>query len=111
MSEVVTEAVKVMNEKDTSGFDGTAKFDVEDEGCFMVDSSGAREGDEAEFVIVDRLAAETGQPVRRSMEADRTDDVRGARLEARGGGGVGRPVLKADPVDHRAAALIGRHML
>jgi putative sterol carrier protein len=52
MSEVVTEAVKVMNEKDTSGFDGTAKFDVEDEGCFMVDSSGAREGDEAADVTL-----------------------------------------------------------
>ena len=46
MSDVVTEAVAALNEKDLSGFDGTAKFDIEDEGCVMVDSSGARAGDE-----------------------------------------------------------------
>ena len=36
-----------MNEKDgRSSFDGTAKFDIEGEGAFIVDSDGAREGDE-----------------------------------------------------------------
>ncbi|ETX15657.1 SCP-2 sterol transfer family protein [Roseivivax halodurans JCM 10272] len=45
MSEVVSQAVKAMNEKDTSSFDGTAKFDIEGEGAFVVDSEGAREGD------------------------------------------------------------------
>ncbi|UWR27496.1 SCP2 sterol-binding domain-containing protein [Sulfitobacter sp. S223] len=47
MSEVINEAVKVLGEK-MSGVDigGTVKFDIEGEGCVMVDDSGARAGDE-----------------------------------------------------------------
>ncbi|ETX29276.1 SCP2 sterol-binding domain-containing protein [Roseivivax isoporae] len=45
MSDVVAEAVKTMNQKDVSGFDATAKFEIEGEGAFMLDSNGAREGD------------------------------------------------------------------
>lgn len=46
MSDVVNEAVAAMNEKDTSSFDSTAKFEIEGEGSFMLDSDGARAGDE-----------------------------------------------------------------
>ncbi|WP_299042846.1 SCP2 sterol-binding domain-containing protein [uncultured Tateyamaria sp.] len=47
MSDTVTEAVAVLNQKLASAdFDGTAKFDIEGEGAIMMDASGARAGDE-----------------------------------------------------------------
>ena len=47
MSDTVTEAVAVLNEKlGDGGFSGTAKFDIEGEGAIMMDSNGARAGDE-----------------------------------------------------------------
>jgi putative sterol carrier protein len=47
MSEVVTEAVKALNAKlGESGFDGRAKFVIEDEGAILVDESGAQASDE-----------------------------------------------------------------
>jgi putative sterol carrier protein len=47
MSEVVTEAVNQLNAKmDGAGFDGTAKFVIEDEGSIIIDANGAREGDD-----------------------------------------------------------------
>ncbi|MXQ09071.1 sterol carrier family protein [Alphaproteobacteria bacterium GH1-50] len=47
MSDVITHAVAALNEKlDGSGFDGTAKFVIEDEGAIMLDENGARAGDE-----------------------------------------------------------------
>lgn len=47
MSDVVTEAVSALNAKmDGQGFDGTAKFVIEDEGAVMIDGSGARAGDD-----------------------------------------------------------------
>ncbi len=47
MSDVVTEAVAALNAKmDGAGFDGTAKFVIEDEGAIMIDGDGARAGDE-----------------------------------------------------------------
>ncbi|SLN73819.1 SCP-2 sterol transfer family protein [Roseivivax jejudonensis] len=58
MSDVVTEAVNKMNEKDVSGFDSTAKFEIENEGAFMLDSSGARAGDEEADVTL-RADADT----------------------------------------------------
>ncbi|UWR23568.1 SCP2 sterol-binding domain-containing protein [Sulfitobacter sp. S190] len=47
MSDIVNEAVKVLNEK-LAGEDigGTAKFDIEGEGAVMIDDAGARAGDE-----------------------------------------------------------------
>jgi putative sterol carrier protein len=47
MSDIVNEAVTALNAKmaDT-GFDGTAKFDIEGEGAVMIDGSGARAADE-----------------------------------------------------------------
>lgn len=47
MSEVIEQAVTALNEKlSDAGFDGTAKFVIEDEGSIMVDGDGARAGDE-----------------------------------------------------------------
>lgn len=47
MSDVVTEAVTQLNAKmDGEGFDGTAKFEIEDEGAIIIDEDGARAGDD-----------------------------------------------------------------
>ena len=46
MSDIVTAAVAALNEKmGGDGFDGTAKFVMGDEGSFIVDQTGAHEGD------------------------------------------------------------------
>ncbi len=46
MSDIVNEAVNVLNEKlGGAGFDGSAKFDIAGEGSVMIDSDGARAGD------------------------------------------------------------------
>ncbi len=56
MSDTINAAVAALNEKmGGQGFDGTAKF-VMDEGSIMVDESGARAGDEDAEVT---LSAET----------------------------------------------------
>ena len=58
MSDVVNSAVDALNAK-LGGFDdGTAKFVIEDEGAVMIDSQGARAGDEDADVTV-RAARET----------------------------------------------------
>ena len=46
MSDVVTEAVAALNAKMDGGFDGTAKFAIEDEGSIIIDDEGAHVGDE-----------------------------------------------------------------
>ena len=47
MTDVIDAAVTALNGKlDGGGFDGTAKFVIEDEGAIMLDASGARAGDE-----------------------------------------------------------------
>lgn len=46
MSDVVTQAVAALNDKIGGGFDGTAKFVIEDEGSIIIDESGARAADE-----------------------------------------------------------------
>ena len=47
MTDVVTEAVTLLNAKmDGAGFDGTAKFIIEDEGSIVIDSDGARASDD-----------------------------------------------------------------
>ena len=49
MSDVVNEAVAALNAKmDGGGFDGTAKFDITDEGAIIIDADGARASDERE---------------------------------------------------------------
>ncbi|WP_299611872.1 SCP2 sterol-binding domain-containing protein [uncultured Tateyamaria sp.] len=53
MSDTVTEAVAVLNQKlGDAGFDGTAKFDIEGEGAIMMDGNGARAADEAADVTL-----------------------------------------------------------
>ena len=46
MNEMIEQAVAALNEKlDASGFDGTDKFVIEDEGAIMLDANGARAED------------------------------------------------------------------
>ena len=53
MSDVIEHAVAALNEKlADGGFDGTAKFVIDGEGAIMLDSDGARAGDdEAEVTM------------------------------------------------------------
>lgn len=47
MSDVISQAVAALNEKmEGEGFDGLAKFDIEDEGAIIIDHAGARAGDD-----------------------------------------------------------------
>ncbi len=46
MSDVVTEAVAALNAKMDGGFDGKAKFVIEDEGSIIIDETGAHASDE-----------------------------------------------------------------
>ena len=46
MSETIEAAVAALSEKITNGFDGVAKFIIQGEGSVMIDSDGARAGDE-----------------------------------------------------------------
>jgi putative sterol carrier protein len=63
MSDIVNEAVVVLNEKlSGSDFDGTAKFDIEGEGTVMMDENGARAGDEEADVTLS-ADAETFQSI------------------------------------------------
>lgn len=47
MSDLINDAVKILSEK-MAGMDigGSVKFDIDGEGCVMVDDSGVRAGDE-----------------------------------------------------------------
>ena len=63
MSDVVTKAVAALNEKmGGAGFDGTAKFDIEDEGSIIIDTGGARAGDDDAEVTLS-ASAETFQAI------------------------------------------------
>ena len=46
MSKIIETAVAALNEKIEGGFDGVAKFVLGDEGAVMIDSDGARSGDD-----------------------------------------------------------------
>lgn len=52
MSDVIETAIAALNEKHNGEFDGTAKFVIEDEGTIMLDSDGARAGDETADVTM-----------------------------------------------------------
>lgn len=52
MSDVVNEAVKVLSEKLSGGFDGVAKFVIAGEGAIMLDHAGVRAGDDAADVTL-----------------------------------------------------------
>ncbi|MCR8546390.1 SCP2 sterol-binding domain-containing protein [Salipiger sp. P9] len=57
MSDIVSAAVEALNAKlDGQGFDGVAKFVIEGEGSLIIDSAGARAGDDAADVT---LSADT----------------------------------------------------
>lgn len=63
MSDIVNEAVVVLNEKLAgSDLDGTAKFDIEGEGTVMMDENGARAADEEADVTLS-ADAETFQSI------------------------------------------------
>ena len=57
---------------------------------------------------MERVEADGAGPVDRGVEADRAGDVRRARLEPRRRGQVGG-LVERHLVDHRTAALVGRH--
>lgn len=66
MSDVIEKAVVTLNEKIDGGFDGVAKFVIEDEGAIIVDSAGAHAGDtEAEVTLIASLETFRGM-----MEGD-----------------------------------------
>ena len=46
MSDVIDAAVAALQKKVSGGFDGVAKFVIEDEGAIMIDAGGVRAGDE-----------------------------------------------------------------
>jgi len=46
MSDIISEAVNQLNAKMSGGLDGVAKFVLGDEGSIIVDSNGARAGDD-----------------------------------------------------------------
>jgi len=63
MSDVITKAVDALNAKmDGGGFDGTAKFAIEDEGAIIIDADGARASDDAADVTLS-ANAETFQAI------------------------------------------------
>ena len=63
MSDFLTSAAARLNDKASGAdFDGTAKFDVEDEGAIMLDSTGARVADEEADVTLS-ADAETFQAI------------------------------------------------
>jgi len=63
MSDIINAAVTALNAKmDGTGFDGTAKFDIQGEGAIVIDSDGARASDdEAEVTL--SADAETFQAI------------------------------------------------
>ena len=57
MSDVISEAVTALNAKlGADGFDGTAKFNIEDEGTIVIDGAGARASDDAADVTLSATA-------------------------------------------------------
>ena len=56
MSEVIQSAVTALNQRLEGGFDGTAKFVVEEEGEILIDEAGAREATGAEDAEVTMTA-------------------------------------------------------
>ena len=84
MSDVVTAAVKALNEKlGGNGFDGIAKFEIEDEGKIVIDESGARASDDAADVTL-------------SASADTFQDILAGNLDATSAFMTGRLKLDGD---------------
>lgn len=84
MTDVVTAAVKVLNDKlDGNGFDGVAKFEIEDEGAILIDEAGARAGDDAADVTL-------------SASADTFQEILAGNLDATSAFMTGRLKLDGD---------------
>jgi len=84
MSDVVTAAVIALNEKlGGNGFDGIAKFEIEDEGEIVIDESGARASDDAADVTL-------------SASADTFQDILAGNLDATSAFMTGRLKLDGD---------------
>jgi putative sterol carrier protein len=84
MSDVVAAAVDALNEKlGGSGFDGIAKFEIEDEGAIVIDEDGARASDDAADVTL-------------SASADTFQDILAGNLDATSAFMTGRLKLDGD---------------
>ena len=65
MSEIIQQGVEALNEKLAGeGFDGLAKFVIEDEGEIVLDGEGARAGDDDEADVTLTASAETFRGMR-----------------------------------------------
>jgi len=84
MSDVVAAAVEALNEKlGGNGFDGIAKFEIEDEGAIVIDEGGARASDDAaDFTL--------------SASADTFQDILAGNLDATSAFMTGRLKLDGD---------------
>ena len=84
MSDVVAAAVDALNEKlGGNGFDGIAKFEIEDEGAIVIDESGARASDDAADVTL-------------IASADTFQDILAGNLDATSAFMTGRLKLDGD---------------
>lgn len=52
MSDTLEKALEVLCEKIEGGIEGVAKFEIEDEGAIMIDSNGARLGNDSADVTL-----------------------------------------------------------
>ncbi|SIO03484.1 SCP2 sterol-binding domain-containing protein [Vannielia litorea] len=86
MSSVVDSAVAALNEKLGGGFDGVAKFVIEDEGSIIVDSDGARASDD-EAEVTMSADAETFEAIL-SGDLNPTAAFMGGRLKVDGDMGL-----------------------
>jgi putative sterol carrier protein len=84
MSDVVAAAVDALNEKlGGNGFDGIAKFEIEDEGAIVIDEGGARASDDVADVTL-------------SASADTFQDILAGNLDATSAFMTGRLKLDGD---------------
>ena len=84
MSDVVAAAVDALNEKlGGNGFDGIAKFEIEDEGAIVIDEGGARASDDVADVTL-------------SASADTFQDILAGNLDATSAFITGRLKLDGD---------------
>ncbi|WP_322867018.1 SCP2 sterol-binding domain-containing protein [Aquicoccus sp. G2-2] len=87
MSDVINAAVAALNEKiGSDGFDGSAKFVIENEGAILVDGDGARAGDDDAAVTL-TADAETFQAIL-SGDLDPTAAFMGGKLAVDGDMGL-----------------------
>ncbi len=87
MSDIITKAVEVLNEKFSgSDFSGTVKFIIENEGTIIADCNGARASDEEADVVM-TATAETFQDLIKG-ELNPTSAFMGGKLSIDGDMGL-----------------------